>query len=601
MEVESQITEEEYVKIFETVVKEKRGQLNNQTWSNGEGLDVNWQQDILRAPAPTPSSPRKHLDHVLSRANRIDAIEVVREEQNHGDAKHHENFENETRPMVDAVSETASLAEFRIVDEAESKGSKATSVTISPVPSKTSSGDWPSDKEFIKQTYEQYRSFTPFKMPCVSLMDTRLESIREFSREQTCMAEKERSTILMGTPKINCLPFDANIIPDFFSHESLNKQTKAKAVMNKSSHHLTPTSRSKIIQRRSHEEIASELSVSLSTLTPREKELHSNTYGPTLSVKRMALQDPVTKQKHDYVSSYELYEASVDVQKSVTPIIIPVPLPTPCNSCYEGDHRNALIETDENRNGLVNMDDDYRKDTVAAIKTNGAQDACANETAADVENSRKNPEGTRKENDFANKDEVKLKSQNEVGNFDENSNDRGGVESLKEADTDDHLVDDKQQVTSETKVADDSKFNSDNTSSLKSHPQVPSTKIEVDEVTDSHDRNAMEDSRDEDDDCEDHGLPIKLRVDNSHIIEEFRYENSCSLITLSARPVMYTDLDEITNVGSNFDYSEYDLSMDLNFVSDFSVNLDMSIDLDEIKNAMAELYDTDEKENTKEK
>ena len=34
MDVESQITEEEYVKIFETVVKEKRGQLSNE--------DVNW-------------------------------------------------------------------------------------------------------------------------------------------------------------------------------------------------------------------------------------------------------------------------------------------------------------------------------------------------------------------------------------------------------------------------------------------------------------------------------------------------------------------------------------------------------------------------------
>ena len=607
----------------------------------------------------------------------------MREEQNHGDARQYEKFINETRPLVDPVSEAVSLAEFRIAKEAESRGSKATSITVSPVPSKTSSGDWPSDKEFIKQTYDQYRSFTPFKMPSVSLMDTRLESIREFSREQTCMTEKEKSTMLKGTVRVNSLPFDARIIPDFFSNESLNKQMKAKALANKSSHHLTPTSRSRIMQRRSQGDVASEHSVN--TMTPREQQLRSKySYGPTLSVKRMALQDPVTKQKHDYVSSYEIYETSLDMQKAVMPIIIPIPHPTPCESCNEEDHKNAVItkdenrtshliakdvdgkdalltkhenctghvvtnnsdredaviaenehrtehETtidgdrkddvitkdenrtghvttiggdrkdavitkDENRTGYVITSDGDHKDTVVTNKSDEAQDSSVNETAADFKNSGKKPDEMRKETNFSNKNEVNLDIQNESSNFDQNSNDGERMEDLKEAGLDDDLV------NHETKGSDISYSNPENVSSSKNRILMPSFNAERDEITDSHDRAGIEDLREPDsnDDYLNNELPGKSKAkwaDNSHIIEEFRHENSCSRITLTARPVMYTDLDELTNVGSNFDYSEYDLSMDLNenVISDFSMDLDLSIDLDEIKNAMAELYDIDEK------
>ena len=666
------------------------------------------EHDILRAPAPTPSSPRKLLEHVLS--SKFDVIEAVREEQNHGDARQYEKFINETRPLVDPVSDAISLAESRIVKEAESKCSKATSFTVSPVPSKTSSGDWPSDKEFIKQTYEQYRSFTPFKMPSVSLMDTRLESIREFSREQTCMTEKERSTMLKGTARVNSLPFDARIIPDFFSNESLNKQLKAKAFANKSSHHLTPASRSRIMQRRSQGDVASEPSVS--TITPCEKQLRSKySYGSTLSVKRMALQDPVTKQKHDYVSSYEIYEALRDTQKAVTPIIIPMPHPTPCESCNEedrknavitkaenrashiiandvdredavitkdenftghvvtnnddredvvivesedhtrrviandsdltdsvimkdanrtghvitidgdrkdaviakdanrtghvitidGDRKDAVIAKDENRTGHVTTSDSDHKDAVITNKSDGAKDTCVDETVADFKASGKTHDDTRKETICSNKDEDNLDIQNEGCNFDQNSNDGERVEDLREAEGD-GFVNHELAIKAETKGADNSYSGLENVSSSKSHTQIPSFNAEKDEITDSHDRERIEDLGEaaRGDDFLNHELPVKSKaklVDNSHIIEEFRHENSCSRITLTARPVMYNDWDELTNVGSNFDYSDYDLSMDFNenVISEFSMDLDLPIDLDEIKNAMAELYDIEEK------
>ena len=248
----------------------------------------------------------------------MEVIEIIRKEQ-------------ERRGNQDSCSECS-----QSVDRASSsalRSYKAASLGGSPAPSKSSSSDFASDKDMMRQTYEQYRSFTPFKTPGVSLMDTRLTSIKEASREHTFLTGREKSLMPAATQHGSEV---TRLLPDYFEIEPelfKNSRNKRKKNVNQIPFPL----RSILVQRRSRVENISEINVS--TMKPLQRKIRSRfaelAQGPPkepFTITKFPLRDPATKTNRDYVSSYELYEALVDSQSTRTdkkdsvPVVIPAPI-----------------------------------------------------------------------------------------------------------------------------------------------------------------------------------------------------------------------------------------------------------------------------------
>lgn len=269
-----------------------------------------------------------------------------------------------------------------------SKASKPGSLLGSPVPSQSSSNDWPSDKDIMRQTYERYRSFTPFKTPGVSLIDTRLTSIKEASREHTLLTGKEKSLL---TPRTHQRDAAARIMPDYFQLESRLHETPGNKRKKIASQVPLPL-RSISVRRKSHVDNISEINVS--TMTPRQRKIRSRFltlgYGPRkepFTVAKFPLQDPTTKLEHGYVPSYEIYEALTSSRNMPIATNESIHVVTPAASLDAvsvGIHTSKLnLNTDD----VIVKDVDDVTVTVSEVNNNVKNERCVSNdsvaTAAD--------------------------------------------------------------------------------------------------------------------------------------------------------------------------------------------------------------------------
>ena len=278
------------------------------------------EEETLQAPAPTPSSPQKKMEPC--RLDDSDIIEAIKEEQfidSMQDPVRATNFNEDSRPPLDCTATH---------DDAN---------RVSPVLSKTSSGDFPSDKDIMRKTYEQYRSFTPFKTPGVSLIDARLESIREASREHTYLSERERSIVLSRAYTVS---MNSRTIPNHFKKMARGRDGRKLDGKAKTSNNVPLPMRSFIKQRRSYVENLSDLNFKKLKRTQRRMKseylslTHDHLDAPFL-VKKLSLQDPATKLHHESIPGYEVYEALFRSESchndegEPLPFVIQVPNPTP--------------------------------------------------------------------------------------------------------------------------------------------------------------------------------------------------------------------------------------------------------------------------------
>ena len=208
------------------------------------------------------------------------------------------------------------------------RASKMASFIASPAPSKSSSDDWSIDKDIMRQTYELYRSFTPFNTPGISLEDAKLASIKEASREHTLLTAREKSLVSSRKCLLRCHMTDLS--PDYLSVESgtINIiRNYPKRIPTQFPSHM----RSVLFQRKYQAENVSEINVS--TITPRERSIksklnHGHTIKPVRS-KQLPLEVTASNLNNEYISPHEIYEALVTTQNEsgcydeLGPVIIP--------------------------------------------------------------------------------------------------------------------------------------------------------------------------------------------------------------------------------------------------------------------------------------
>ena len=225
------------------------------------------------------------------------------------------------------------------------------SLVASPAPSKSSSDDWPSDKDIMRQTYERYRSFTPFKTQRVSIPNVKLASIEEASREQTFLSTRERGLIPYRALAGPVQELVARLGPAHF-RATAGAISSARNYPKKTVTQIHPAMRSEFWQKRTKVENISEINVS--TMTPRQRKLGSritsisqaHSKSPVKS-KSCVTEEAGAAANDNNVPSYEIYEVlatSQDLQKDNIgsgPIIIPA-------ASKDEKQIQAAIELNEN-------------------------------------------------------------------------------------------------------------------------------------------------------------------------------------------------------------------------------------------------------------
>jgi len=289
-----------------------------------EELISMWRAESPQSQTVAPLTRTKHDDNDLFGDTEI--IEIVKHEQ-----------------------DRAATADLLINDDVGPL--RIVSLVASPAPSKSSSDDWPSDKDIMRQTYERYRSFTPFKTQGVSLPNVKLASIEEASREHTFLSTRERGLIPYRALAGPVQELVSRLGPGHF-RTSRGAIASARNYPKRTLTHIHPVMRSEFWQKRAKVENISEINVS--TMTPRQRKQGSR----MTSISQVHTKNPVKSKgyvtegtglvaNNNNVSSYEIYEVlatSQDLNKDdigSNPIIIPA-------TSEDGKEVQASCELNEN-------------------------------------------------------------------------------------------------------------------------------------------------------------------------------------------------------------------------------------------------------------
>ena len=240
---------------------------------------------------PTPVSPRKKITADVY--GDLDVIEFIRQEQ-----------------------ERTSVAESRSVNRMagdDVRGSMIASVIVSPVPSRSNSDEWSSDKDIMRQTYERYRSFTPFKTSQINLGEVKLASIQEASREHTLMTTREKSLATPPTQTTSMSRYLARPTPHYF-------RVEAEAMRNTRNYpkrmNQFASSMKSVSWRRPQVKNISEINVS--TITPRQRIVKSKATQrlgkKQFSCHVLPLEGTALSSYHKHISANAIYEALVNSQ-----------------------------------------------------------------------------------------------------------------------------------------------------------------------------------------------------------------------------------------------------------------------------------------------
>ena len=313
----------------------------------------------LPVPAPTPSSPYKK--DKLSKLNEESSVEnpstlsEIKENKETEEKTYkvsdndeserkteYETGDPEAHPMTPTVT-LPSSSDIYVANKSLMEAADPAPSVVS-VASKASSGDWSIDKDFIKQTYDNYRSLSPFKSPKISVTNSVMPPITEANREKNEIKVKEQR-ISSPRRRISLRKSTQNI-NDWVGDDIKKQSTKAEPSLRpKTPVSLMPSPSKtlpKPLRQPSADVVPSELSVhhfkplerpsqSKSPLiTPKHSRVLTDS-DSSLLVSKISINDPHTKkQKH---SPRELYKARIKSREKTEkagrckdpPIVIPSP------------------------------------------------------------------------------------------------------------------------------------------------------------------------------------------------------------------------------------------------------------------------------------
>eukprot|EP00794_Sanderia_malayensis_P016241 gene16241-17879_t len=368
--VEAPISNEDYTRLLSSDDMEMR-----HVEELKESLIYRWEASEVmpQAPAPTPASPRKST-HQQQQQQLTSHEDEIREEVADDGMRNAKEEEDTVLDHFDVNEGIVLESDATVTDEhvhREVGNLDGCHLSSSPVPSKASAADWPSDKDIMRQTYEKYRSLTPFKMQGVSLIEARLNMIKEANRDT---AHEALDTILMYSVPVqkvytNTAHEGVTMMQRNVMHPrprpTVLRSLKATALLQQQKKENPPPPNQNVTE------------LNVSTINPSERRLKEKNKSilsgnrisrTSLRIDRMSLIDPNGKPKHDHVvPAYEIYESKIkrhnlklestgDLNRDSEQvhIVIPVPNSSPCELVETISSDDVAVNTSSEKVMIIN-------------------------------------------------------------------------------------------------------------------------------------------------------------------------------------------------------------------------------------------------------